>query len=375
VILNKLLKEKDYPDIFAACNKIKPTAENWEEYRSVLISLLEEYSYGKTPHEPVSVKGKVYFSDDNSYAGKVLNEKIEISIDTKNGVFSFPVEFFIPKKKKKVPMFLHLAFRPVPDRYIPVEEITDAGYAIAALVYTDVVNDNHFGDFSGGLATYFGTSGKRKNNEWGKIGMWAYAASRVLDYIISERHDVDSSKVAVIGHSRLGKTALWCGAQDKRFAAVISNNSGYGGAASSKKGSGERVTDFMRAGSWDWFCENFKNFSGEMEDKKPYDQSFLLALIAPRYLCVGSAVLDKGADPMAEFLTTLHASKAWELLGEKGLVCPDRVPVPGDHFKDGNIGYHLRENRHFLSREDWRAYIEFLDDKFRKTKVKKQEKS
>lgn len=371
MILNKLLKEKDYPDIFAACNKIKPTAENWEEYRSVLISLLEEYSYGKTPHEPVSVKGKVYFSDDNSYAGKVLNEKIEISIDTKNGVFSFPAEFFIPKKMKKVPMFLHLAFRPVPDRYIPVEEITDAGYAIAALVYTDVVNDNHFGDFSGGLAQCFGTSGKRKNNEWGKIGMWAYAASRVLDYIISERHDVDSSKVAVIGHSRLGKTALWCGAQDKRFAAVISNNSGYGGAASSKKGSGERVTDFMRAGSWDWFCENFKNFSGEMEDKKPYDQSFLLALIAPRYLCVGSAVLDKGADPMAEFLTTLHASKAWELLGKKGLVCPDRIPVPGDHFKDGNIGYHLRENRHFLSREDWRAYIEFLDDKFRKTKVKK----
>ena len=366
MVLNKILKGKNYPDIFTVNTNFKVTPENWEEYRRELISLLETYSYGKTPDDPVNISGKISFSDENSYAGKVVSQKVEISLETHNGNFSFPVEFFIPKNIHKPPVFLHLAFRPVPDRYIPVEEITDAGYALAVLVYTDAVNDNHFGDFSDGIAKLFGTKIDRKDDEWGKIGMWAYAASRVLDYIIAERHDVDSSRVAIIGHSRLGKTALWCGAQDKRFAAVISNNSGYGGAASSKKGSGERVTDFIRAGSWDWFCENFKKFSGEMEDAKPYDQSFLLALIAPRYLCVGSAVLDKGADPNSEFLTTLHASKAWEFLGKEGLICPDREPVPGDHFIKGNIGYHLRENRHFLSREDWGAYIKFLDEKFKK---------
>ena len=121
--------------------------------------------------------------------------------------------------------------------------------------------------------------------------------------------------MAVIGHSRLGKTALWCAAQDERFAAAVSNNSGYGGAASSKHGTGERVTDFIHVGSWDWYCENFQKFCGELEDQKPYDQSFLTAMIAPRYVLIGSAELDRGADPTSEFLTTLHASDAWVLLG------------------------------------------------------------
>jgi hypothetical protein len=158
---------------------------------------------------------------------------------------------------------------------------------------------------------------------------------------------------------------LWCGAQDERFAAVISNNSGYGGAASSKLGKGERVNDFIRVGSWDWFCENFKLYHDEREDSKPYDQAFLLALVAPRLLLVGSAAEDSGADPESEFLTTLHASSAWELLGVDGLVTDGKMPVPGDRFGKGNIQYHLRNHGHFLSREDWGQYIKFLDEKFK----------
>ena len=363
-MLNKLLKQKDYLSILTMNDGSEATAQSWNERRKELFGLLEKYSYGKTPDIPVKVWGEVTESDPNAYAGKVLNEKVTIYIETKHGVFSFPVDFYIPKGVKKPPVFLHIAFKPVPDKYIPVEEITDSGYAIAVMVYKDVLNDNLGGDYSDGIAAYFGVTKDRKPTEWGKIGMWAYAASRVLDYMIDFRDDIDTTKVAVIGHSRLGKTALWCGAQDQRFAAVISNNSGYGGAASSKHGKGERISDFMYWGSWDWFCENFKSYGGELEDSKPYDQSFLTALIAPRLLCVGSAVLDKGADPEAEFLTTLHASSAWELLGKKGLVCPDRMPVPGDHFADGNVGYHLRDHGHFLSREDWKAYIEFLNKKF-----------
>ena len=145
---------------------------------------------------------------------------------------------------------------------------------------------------------------------------------------------------------------------------MISNDSGYGGAASSKHGTGERVTDFIRAGSWDWYCENFKKFTGDLEDEKPYDQSFLLALIAPRYLLVGSAEQDPGADPTAEFLTTLHASCAWELLGEKGLVA-EKLPGASAYYGDGNVLYHRRKGLHYLSREDWAAYIRFLDLRFR----------
>ena len=127
----------------------------------------------------------------------------------------------------------------------------------------------------------------------------------------------------------------------------------------------QRVSDFLKVGSWDWFCENFQRFQDALEDEKPYDQSFLLAMIAPRYLLVGSAELDRGADPQSEFLTTLHASSAWELLGERGLVTEDKMPVPGDHLGEGNILYHYRKGLHYLSREDWNAYIKFLDNKFK----------
>lgn len=364
-MLKEILKKREYPEILVMNDGTKVCAENWLERRRELICLLEEHSYGKTPKIPMKVWGETESSDENSYAGKVKTEKVKLFIETEKGVFSFPIEIYIPKKVENPPVILHIAFRPVPDRYIPVEEITDSGYVLVVMCYKDVVNDNLGGDFSDGLAAYFGTKKDRRDNEWGKIGMWAYAASRVMDYMIDTREDLDTSKVAVMGHSRLGKTALWCGAQDERFAAVISNDSGYGGAASSKYSEGEKISDFMYWGSWDWFCENYKKYGGELENHKPYDQSFLLALVAPRLLCVGSAVLDSGADPKSEFLTTLHASCVWEFLGEKGLVCPDRLPIAGDHFSEGNVGYHMREHDHFLSREDWGIYIKFLDEKFK----------
>ena len=365
-MLEEILKEKDYLPILKMNDGRVVTPELWQERRGELLDLLETYSYGVTPRvKPTRVFGEVVSRGNyRTYAGKVNEEKINISFETEEyGVFTFPVQLYVPKKVERPPVFLHLAFRPAPDQYIPVEEITDAGYAICVMCYKDVVNDNHYGDYSDGLAKYFGTTIERKPNEWGKIGMWAYGASRVLDYIIESRPDLDGERVAVIGHSRLGKTALWTAAQDERFFASISNDSGYGGAASSKHGTGERVTDFLRVGSWDWYCESFKDYKDEGEDNKPYDQSFLLALIAPRYLCVGSAENDKGADPKSEFLTTLHASSVWSLLGKRGLVTPDKMPEAGDHLPDGDVGYHMRAGEHFLSREDWNYYIKFLDKK------------
>ncbi|MEA4822971.1 MAG: hypothetical protein VB111_02495 [Clostridiaceae bacterium] len=337
----------------------------WTERRRELRRALETYSYGVTPPAPDRVTGEIVEEDGIAFAGKVIEQRIRISFDTPSGEFSFPLALFVPQTVDKPPVFLHIAFRrDLPDRYVPIEEITDAGFALAVFCYKDVVNDNLHGDYSDGLARAFGTDCARGRTEWGKIGMWAYGASRALDYLLT-RDDIDAAHTAVIGHSRLGKTALWTAAQDERFWCAISNDSGYGGAATSKHGEGERVRDFLRAGSWDWYCENFKDYVDDLEDKKPYDQSFLLALLAPRLLCVGSAVLDQGADPKSEFLTSLWASQAWTLLDAPGLVCPDRLPVPGDHFREGNIGYHLRSFRHFLSREDWNHYIGFLKDKLR----------
>jgi len=365
-MLDAILREKDYLPILKMNDGTPVTRENWAERRREMRALLEKYSYGKTPDVPVRVWGEQTKRDEKTCAGKAVLERIELYFETEYGTTHFPVDFVIPTEIEKPPVFLTLSFEPLYNRYIPVEEITDAGYALAVVDYRDMMNDRHFGDYGGGIAAHFGTAADRAPEEWGKIGMWAYGASRILDYILSSRPELDGERVVVCGHSRLGKTALWCAAQDERFAGTVSNDSGYGGAASSKKGSGERVRDFLRVGSWDWYCENFKQFTDEKEDEKPYDQSFLLALIAPRYLCVGSAEEDYGADPASEFLTSLHASAAWELLGEQGLVTPDRMPVPGDHFAEGNVGYHLRRHRHFFSRDDWHAYIRFFDAKFGK---------
>ncbi len=365
-LLKELLEERGLPPILAMNDGTPVTPLTWPAKRREMLDALTSYSYGRTPPPPARVWGETLAENrefTDTCAGKVRQERIRLSIETERGIFSFPFVLSVPKRPQKPPVFLNLAFRhDLPDRYVPLEEITDGGYAVATVCYTDIVNDAHFGDFSDGLAAYFGTNGGRAPDEWGKIGMWAYGASRILDCLLT-RDDIDALHTAVIGHSRLGKTALWTAAQDERFFAAISNDSGYGGAATSRHGEGERVRDFLRAGSWDWFCENFQAFTDAREDSKPYDQAFLLALIAPRLLCVGSAEEDRGADPKSEFLTALWASQAWEMLGVPGLKTPDRLPAAGDILFGGNVGYQLRAGTHFLSREDWNRYMLFLDEK------------
>ena len=363
-IKNELAK-KNYLPILKMNDGTAVTKENWRERREEMRELLEKYSYGRTRTVNVRVSGKDSTLVRFDCAGKCTHEKVTLTYETELGAGEFPIQIFTPKSVSKPPVFLHIGFSLAPHWYIPVEEIVESGYALVVVDYRDMLNDNGFGDFSDGIAKHFGTTSERKKDEWGKIGMWAWGASRVLDYLIAEKSELDTDKVAIIGHSRLGKTALWCAAQDERFAAVISNNSGYGGVASSKHGDGERITDFIRYGSYEWFSESFKDFEGVGEDQKPYDQSFLLAMIAPRYLLVGSAELDRGADPKAEFLTTCHASEVWDMLGEQGLVTGDEMPTPDAFLGEGNILYHFRHGKHYLSREDWSAYIKFLDARFK----------
>ncbi|MBQ2719021.1 MAG: hypothetical protein IJF73_03025 [Clostridia bacterium] len=361
-MLKELLSEKNYLPILTHGDGTPVTRKTWEKRRGELRRLLETYAYGKTPAVDVTVRAAGTVRGFYTCAGKCTEERVTLVYTTPNGEGSFPVQIFTPTAVPHPPVILHIAFGEAPHCYIPVEEIVERGWALAVLDYAAVVNDRGHGDFSDGVAAHFGTTAARAKDEWGKIGMWAFAASRVLDYLIAARPGLNTERCAVIGHSRLGKTALWCGALDPRFFAVISNNSGYGGAASSKHGAGERITDFLKAGSWDWFCEAFKDYA-DREDDKPYDQSFLLSLIAPRYLLVGSAELDSHADPASEFLTTLHASPVWELLGERGLVTPDELPKPGAYLGEGSILYHYRRGTHYLSREDWAAYLDFLDSK------------
>lgn len=366
-MIDSLLKERSLLPILTMNDGRKVTIDNWQERRQEMLTALSEYSYGYTPKTSVTVTSVKTGEDEILYDGLTLLEHRELILSDGTKEFRFPFVISLPAlAKKKVPGILFISGHGLIGdfRDAPVKETNEAGFALIQIFFADLINDNHYGDFSGGLAEFFGLNDPRKPNEWGKIGMWAYGTSRVMDYLMT-RDDLDKDHLILSGHSRLGKTILWAAAQDDRYFGIIDNASGYGGAATSKHGTGERITDFLRAGSWDWFCENFKEYAGEKEDEKPYDQSYVLALLAPKYLCIGTADQDPGADAVSMYLTAHHASSAWKLFGKDGLVTPDRLPSTGDVFHSGTIGFHMRSGKHALTMEDWGHFLDFYRDKIR----------
>lgn len=341
-MLSEILKERNVPELLS---------------REEMLDIVQAQLFGYLPPRPEKIS---FETEENIIpkfcAGKAVCHKVTVNTVINGKEFSFPFLATLPTDEEKHPFFVHINFRDLnPDRYMPTEELVDNGFAVLSVWYNDITTDD--GDFTNGLAGVLFENGKRNDTDCGKIAMWAWAAQRILDYAETLPDKLDLSRSVVCGHSRLGKTALFAGATDERFAFSYSNDSGCSGAAIARGTApgGERVADICSNFPF-WFCENYKKYCNN-EDNMPFDQHYLVASIAPRKVLIGSASEDKWADPLSEMLCCVASSPAFV----NGFKYEDRPPQIDDKFFDGDIGYHMRKGLHYFSREDWLRLIEFVN--------------
>lgn len=381
------------PLVFEDGKPVK-TADDWQRRRAEILGLFETDVYGKTPIDrPAGMIFETLDVDDNAIGGKAIRKQIAIYFTGKKDGSKAEVLLYLPKKSPKPsPVFIGLNFngnqavqadpgirmtsswmreakdgsvvdhrateksRGIESRRWPIEKIVDRGYAVATAYYGDIDPDFHDG-YKNGVHPIGDEPGKDRNPDtWGSIGAWAWGLSRIADMLETEPA-VDAKRIAVLGHSRLGKTSLWAGAQDNRFGIVITNNSGCGGAALSRRNFGETVAIINMAFPH-WFCDNFKKYN-DKESELPVDQHELVALMAPRPVYIASAEEDLWADPKGEFLAGLHADPVYKLLGTEGLGSSAMPSLSQPIF--GTIGYHIRPGKHDVTDYDWQCFMDFAD--------------
>jgi hypothetical protein len=243
------------------------------------------------------------------------------------------------------------------DPQFDVAKILARGYGFATVHYGDIEPDFD-GGYAHGIRPRFLRPGQNEPapDEWGAIGAWAYGLSRALDFLETVE-EVDARRVAVMGHSRLGKTALWAAAQDERFALVLSSCPGEGGASLMRRDYGETIAHLAHVFPY-WFCARFREYAGRA-DRLPVDAHELIALIAPRPVYVTGAEDDQWADPTGQFLACVAAGPVYRLLGAPDLGA-DRMP-PLDRPVHGTIGYHYRTGVHAVTAFDWDQFLAFAD--------------
>ncbi|MBR0066866.1 MAG: hypothetical protein IJQ00_04660 [Kiritimatiellae bacterium] len=350
------------------------TREDWEKVRAPeLLACFETEEYGRRP-AAAGERGRVTFEtyrEAEAFGGKAICKYVRVKYDGPNGKHAFPVTAYIPKADRPAPAFVYIAIdfhtkydadgAVTTSEYWPVEQLIDRGYATAAFPVIKVAADKPNAGFSQGVFPAVQPESERGPDSWATISAWAWGASRVLDWMETEPL-IDAKHVGAVGHSRGGKTALWTGVTDTRFAMACSNESGCGGAklnhiALPRSESIDMISGPKRFHFW--FCRNFRKYAGK-EMEMDFDQHQMIALIAPRLVCIGSATDDHWCGQLGEWWAAKLASPAWELYGKKGLV-GDRWPDPEKPQQEGCVSYHLRTGKHFLTPYDWDRYMDFAE--------------
>ncbi len=350
----------------------------WSRRRPELLALFSDHVYGQTPAGLPSVTYELLDRDPGALRGAATRCQVRCRFA---GQVHLDLLLYLPHTPGPAPVFCGLNFfgnhTVHPDPAIalptgwvpesdglgvvghraseasrggqaaqwPVERLLARGYGLVTAYAGDLHPDDPAVDASRThVPALFGAGGRpasRRPDEWGALGMWAWGLSRALDYLETDAA-VDGRRVAVLGHSRMGKAALWAAAQDERFAMAVSNGSGCGGAALSRRRYGETV-GAITSRFPHWFCPAFAGYA-DREDTLPVDQHLLLALVAPRPLFVASAEDDHWADPPGEFLSARHASSVYDLLGAAG-----------------RVGHHVRPGGHDITAADWERFCDFAD--------------
>lgn len=338
----------------------------WEKTRRPeILSLFEENVYGKVPRDFDSIRFSVSNDVPNALNGKAHLKEVTITVWRINKPLAIHLVLFTPNAQKK-PASVFLLInnrgkenmdpeRKVRSEFWPVEMGIEKGYAMAAFQVADAAPDNKDTYQNGVLQLY--PELISANNGMKAIGSWAWAASRVMDYFKTNK-DIDFSKVSLVGHSRGGKTALWAGAEDQRFAMIFASCSGNTGASLSRRQYGETVKK-INTGFPYWFTTSYRKFGDDIASL-PVDQHMLISLIAPRPVYTTNAMEDLWADPRGSYLTIQHAQTVYSLYGKRSALTAEPPPVNSPIIKS-IIGYHIRNGIHNMIAYDWANFIKFAD--------------
>ncbi len=363
------INPEDLPDplVFNDGKKVKNARQWTRKRRAEIREIFAQEMYGHVPERPEGLHFRT-LAQESVYDGLGIRKTVRIYLDNREEHW-FDVMVHLPAEAAgPVPMFVGLNFKgndatldERADFRWPYEMILKAGMGVATAWRDSIEPDGRDSNIidedicrDGGVRSWY-----NKDGDWGAISAWAWGLSRIMDYLETDKA-VDCSKVAVLGHSRLGKTALWAGANDLRFDMVISNDSGCCGAALSRRAYGENFAIIANAFPH-WFAPEFKKYMWK-ENEFPADQHWLLALAAPRPLYVASATEDQWADPKGEWMSAYLTSEVYALFGKSGL--NGKMPEPDSPDKTGHVGYHLRTGGHNILAYDWLQYITFAKQHF-----------